>query len=79
MKPVFMTYTKKDLINLVVCMLLSVLIIPTFIKTEYWYTSILIPWLCLALATIGQQVVMGYTGQLALGCLLYTSPSPRDP
>ena len=67
MKPVFMTYTKKDLINLAVCMVLSVLIIPTFIKTEYWYTSILIPWLCLALATIGQQIVMGYTGQLALG------------
>ena len=67
MKPVFMTYTKKDLINLAVCMVLSVLIIPTFITTEYWYTSILIPWLCLALATIGQQVVMGYTGQLALG------------
>ena len=48
-------------------MVLSVLIIPTFITTEYWYTSILIPWLCLALATIGQQIVMGYTGQLALG------------
>ena len=67
MKPVFMTYTKKDLINFAVCMFLSILIIPTFIKTEYWYTSILIPWLCLALATIGQQIVMGYTGQLALG------------
>ena len=67
MKPIFMTYTKKDLINLAVCMVLSVLIIQTFIKTEYWYTSILIPWLCLALATIGQQIVMGYTGQLALG------------
>ena len=67
MKPVFMTYTKKDIINLAVCMVLSVIIIPTFIKTEYWYTSILIPWLCLALATIGQQIVMGYTGQLALG------------
>ena len=67
MKPIFMTYTKTDLITLAVCMVLSVLIIPTFIKTEYWYTSILIPWLCLALATIGQQIVMGYTGQLALG------------
>jgi len=67
MKPVFMTYTKKDLINLAVCMVLSVLVIPSFITTEYWYTSILIPWLCLALATIGQQIVMGYTGQLALG------------
>jgi len=67
MKPVLMTYTKKDIINFVVLMLLGLVIIPTFIKTEYWYTSILIPWLCLALATIGQQIVMGYTGQLALG------------
>ena len=27
----------------------------------------MIRWLCLALATIGQKIVMGYTGQLALG------------
>ena len=67
MKPVFMTYTKNDIINFCVLMVLGLFIIPTFIKTEYWYTSILIPWLCLALATIGQQIVMGYTGQLALG------------
>ena len=67
MRPVLMTYTKKDIINFCVLMLLGLVIIPTFIKTEYWYTSILIPWLCLALATIGQQIVMGYTGQLALG------------
>ncbi len=67
MKTVFMTYTKRDIINFCVLMFLGLVIIPTFIKTEYWYTSILIPWLCLALATIGQQIVMGYTGQLALG------------
>ena len=67
MKPIFMTYTKNDIINFCVLMVLGIVIIPTFIKTEYWYTSILIPWLCLALATIGQQIVMGYTGQLALG------------
>ena len=67
MRPVLMTYTKNDIINFCVLMFLGLVIIPTFIKTEYWYTSILIPWLCLALATIGQQIVMGYTGQLALG------------
>ena len=67
MRPVIMTYTKNDIINFCVLMGLGLVIIPTFIKTEYWYTSILIPWLCLALATIGQQIVMGYTGQLALG------------
>ena len=67
MRPVIMTYTKNDIINFCVLMFLGLVIIPTFVKTEYWYTSILIPWLCLALATIGQQIVMGYTGQLALG------------
>jgi branched-chain amino acid transport system permease protein len=67
MKPIFMTYTKNDIKNFVVLMTLGFIIIPNFISSEYWFTSILIPWLCLALATIGQQIVMGYTGQLALG------------
>ena len=67
MKPVFMTYTRNDIINFVVLMILGLAIIPAFVKSGYWYTSILIPWLCLALATIGQQIIMGYTGQLALG------------
>ncbi|MDA7450582.1 branched-chain amino acid ABC transporter permease [Candidatus Pelagibacter ubique] len=62
-----MTYTKNDIKNFVVLMTLGFIIIPNFISSEYWFTSILIPWLCLALATIGQQIVMGYTGQLALG------------
>ena len=67
MKPIFMTYTKNDIKNFVVLMTLGFIIIPNFISSEYWFTSILIPCLCLALATIGQQIVMGYTGQLALG------------
>ena len=67
MKPIFMTYTKNYIKNFVVLMTLGFIIIPNFISSEYWFTSILIPWLCLALATIGQQIVMGYTGQLALG------------
>jgi len=48
-------------------MLIALLIIPITVKSGYWYSSILIPWLCLALASIGQQIVMGYAGQLALG------------
>ena len=62
-----MTYTKKDIINFTVLMILAFLVVPNGIKNEYWYVSILIPWLCLSLATIGQQIVMGYTGQLSLG------------
>ena len=48
-------------------MIIALLVIPITVKSGYWYSSILIPWLCLALASIGQQIVMGYAGQLALG------------
>ena len=64
---IFMEYTKNDLINFLLLMIVSLLIIPITVKSGYWYSSILIPWLCLALASIGQQIVMGYAGQLALG------------
>jgi len=65
--PIFMTYTLSDIINFVVLMTIAFLLLPNLITSEYWYTSILIPWLCLALAAIGQQIVMGYAGQLSLG------------
>ena len=64
---IFMEYTKNDLINFLLLIIISLLIIPITVKSGYWYSSILIPWLCLALASIGQQIVMGYAGQLALG------------
>ena len=64
---IFLEYTKNDLINFSLLMIISLLIIPITVKSGYWYSSILIPWLCLALASIGQQIVMGYAGQLALG------------
>ena len=64
---IFMEYTKNDIINFLLLMLIALLIIPITVRSGYWYSSILIPWLCLALASIGQQIVMGYAGQLALG------------
>ena len=66
-KYIFWTYSKRDIRNFCALMVLAFLAIPFLVTSDYWYTSILIPWLCLALATIGQQIVMGYTGQLALG------------
>jgi len=50
MKPVFMKYTKADIVNFVVLLVIGFLVIPNVITTDYWYTSILIPWLCLTLA-----------------------------
>lgn len=66
-KSVFMGYTRSDIVNLVIALVVALVIIPMTVKSDYWYASILIPWLCLALAAVGQQIVMGYTGQLALG------------
>lgn len=63
----FMGYTRSDVTNLVVALAVALIVIPLTIESDYWYASILIPWLCLALAAVGQQIVMGYAGQLALG------------
>ena len=67
MKPIFMTFTKEDFINFFVVMVVAVAVVPNIVPTSYWYVSILIPFLCLALAGLGQQIIIGYTGQLALG------------
>lgn len=66
-QPVFMNFTRGDVTNFIVLMGIGFAFIPFLVQTDYWYSSILIPWLCLALAAIGQQIVMGYAGQLALG------------
>lgn len=65
--PLFMSYTRSDMSNLLVLTVLGFAVIPFVVQADYWYSSILIPWLCLSLAAIGQQIVMGYAGQLALG------------
>ncbi|WP_411232015.1 branched-chain amino acid ABC transporter permease [Marivita sp. S0852] len=62
-----MSYSRNDVVNFLALMAIGFAIIPMFVTSGYWYSSILIPWLCLALAAIGQQIVMGYAGQLALG------------
>ena len=67
MKPILMTYTKKDVINFIILMALALFVIPFVVTNDYWYTAILIPWLCFSLAAVGQQIIMGYAGQLALG------------
>ena len=40
--------------------------IPLF-ADEYWLSGILIPWLILSLVALGQNILMGYAGQLSLG------------
>ncbi|MEO0823346.1 MAG: branched-chain amino acid ABC transporter permease [Pseudomonadota bacterium] len=66
-RPLILGYSASDVVNFVVLMAVGFAVIPMTVQSDYWYSSILIPWLCLALAAIGQQIVMGYAGQLAVG------------
>lgn len=38
-----------------------------FAANDYWLSAILIPWLVLSLVAVGQNILMGYAGQLSLG------------
>ena len=39
MKPIFMTFTKKDFINFFVVMVVAVVVVPNIVPTSYWYVS----------------------------------------
>ncbi|MDF1794649.1 MAG: branched-chain amino acid ABC transporter permease [Thalassobaculaceae bacterium] len=64
---VVMGYTRGDIARFGLVLVGALVVIPMLVQSDYWYSSILIPWLCLGLAAVGQQIVMGYAGQLALG------------
>ncbi len=55
----------QDRIGLAV-LLAAALFIP-FVANSYWLSAILIPWLILSLVALGQNILMGYAGQLSLG------------
>src|SRR6185312_10577312 len=47
-------------------LLIAAAIVP-FVANAYWLSAILIPWLILSLVALGQNILMGYAGQLSLG------------
>src|SRR5215510_3638303 len=55
----------QDRIGLAVILIAAALV--PFVANAYWLSAILIPWLILALVAIGQNILMGYAGQLSLG------------
>ncbi len=57
---------RLDRIGILVVLAVAFLGVP-LIATEYVYTGILIPFLILALATIGLNLLTGYCGQVSLG------------
>lgn len=56
----------QDRIAIVAILLVGFVVVP-LVATEYVYTGILIPFLILALATIGLNLLTGYCGQVSLG------------
>ncbi len=56
----------QDRIAILAILLVGFVVVP-LVATEYVYTGILIPFLILALATIGLNLLTGYCGQVSLG------------
>ena len=49
-----------------VILVLAFLVVP-FTASEYWLSSIMIPFLCFSLAALGLNFLTGYAGQLSIG------------
>src|SRR4029079_2150254 len=56
---------RQDRIGIAI-MLIAAVMLP-FVANSYWLSAILIPWLILSLVALGQNILMGYAGQLSLG------------
>jgi branched-chain amino acid transport system permease protein len=57
---------RQDRIAMAVLLIGAAVVIPYF-ASAYWLSAILIPWLILSLVALGQNILMGYAGQLSLG------------
>jgi branched-chain amino acid transport system permease protein len=57
---------RQDRIGMAILLVAAFFVVP-FIADAYWLSAILIPWLILSLVAMGQNILMGYAGQLSLG------------
>src|SRR5262245_64530628 len=56
---------RQDRVGMAILLVAAALI--PFVANAYWLSAILIPWLILSLVALGQNILMGYAGQLSLG------------
>jgi len=56
----------QDRIGVAATLAFAFLVVP-FIANQYWLSALLTPFLILALATLGLNILTGYAGQLSLG------------
>jgi branched-chain amino acid transport system permease protein len=57
---------REDRFGMAVMLVLAFVGIP-LAANDYWLSGILIPWLIFSLVALGQNILMGYAGQLSLG------------
>ncbi|MEM1346049.1 MAG: branched-chain amino acid ABC transporter permease [Pseudomonadota bacterium] len=57
---------REDRIGIAILLFVGFFVLP-FTASDYWLSAILIPWLALSLVALGQNILMGYAGQLSLG------------
>ncbi len=57
---------REDRVAMAFLLVVAFVVIP-LTASDYWLSAILIPWLALALVAQGQNILMGYAGQLSLG------------
>ena len=57
---------RQDRVGMAVLLAIAFIGIP-LVADDYWLSGILIPWLILSLVALGQNILMGYAGQLSLG------------
>lgn len=56
----------QDKLGFAVLLAFGFFVLP-FTASDYWLSALLIPWLILSLVALGQNILMGYAGQLSLG------------
>lgn len=57
---------RQDRVGMAIMLVVAFAGIP-LAANDYWLSGILIPWLILSLVALGQNILMGYAGQLSLG------------
>lgn len=56
----------QDRVGLIIVLVIAFVVLPT-VASDFFLSSIMIPFLVFALAAIGLNILMGYAGQLSLG------------
>lgn len=57
---------RQDRIGYYIFLAFAILVVPFFIN-DYWASAVLLPFLILAIAALGLNILMGYCGQVSLG------------